>query len=315
MEPIWNGNEQREEKKMHLKPVHGIALFLVVMLCFYTIIAWAQWTFGMYGLALTEIFLLVLSVGSAKLLKAPLREIFPVRKPEWKKLLAVLAGWVSAYAAVIPLTMTAAYFFPSQIFGVSDSLSSFMGSVPLLVSVLISSVMPGICEEALHRGFLLKCFQSKIHSTAGLVLLMGVLFGAFHGSVWRFLPTAFLGGVLTWLMVRTENLVYPALFHFINNFLPSVFAGFSSGQETEAASQMLMQQGLPLSFLGIYFAMACIAPFGIYTASYLLRKGEPGQEQRYLKSNKVLAVLVVLTVLPVILGMLLFVLGIVKDFL
>lgn len=116
MEPIWNGNEQREEKKTHLKPIHGIALFLVVMLCFYTIIAWAQWTFGMYGLALTEIFLLVLSLGSAKLLKAPVREIFPVRKPEWKKLLAVLAGWVSAYAAVIPLTMTAAYFFPSQIF-------------------------------------------------------------------------------------------------------------------------------------------------------------------------------------------------------
>ena len=64
MEPIWNGNEQREEKKKHLKPVHGIAFFLVVMLCFYTIIAWAQWTFGMSGLALTEIFLLVLRGGS-----------------------------------------------------------------------------------------------------------------------------------------------------------------------------------------------------------------------------------------------------------
>ena len=116
-------------------------------------------------------------------------------------------------------------------------------------------------------------------------------------------------------MVRTENLVYPALFHFINNFLPSFLAGFSSDQSSEAAAQMLMQQGLPIAFLGIYFASACIAPFGFYTAAFLLRKGEEGKEQRYLKSNGILAVLVILTVLPIVLGMALFAWGIIRDFL
>ena len=37
-----------------------------------------------------------------------------------------------------------------------------------------------------------------------------------------FLPTALLGGVLTYLMVKTENMIYPALFHFINNFMPGL---------------------------------------------------------------------------------------------
>lgn len=312
MEPIWNGNKENRET---LKPVHGILMFLLVMVCFYTVIAWVQRKFGMYGLALTELLLLLLSTGGAKILKVPFQEIFPVKKPEWRKISAVFLCWISAYTVEIPLTMTAAYFFPQQIFGVSDYLNSFMGSVPVLISVLISSVMPAVCEEALHRGFILKSFQSRIHSTFWLVLLMGGLFGIFHGNIWRFLPTALLGGVLTWLMVRTENLVYPALFHFINNFLPSFLAGFSSDQSSEAAAQMLMQQGLPIAFLGIYFASACIAPFGFYTAAFLLRKGEEGKEQRYLKSNGILAVLVILTVLPIVLGMALFAWGIIRDFL
>ena len=49
-------------EKRRLKPFHGILLFLAVMVSFYTIIAWAQMKWGMYGLALTELYLLALSV-------------------------------------------------------------------------------------------------------------------------------------------------------------------------------------------------------------------------------------------------------------
>ena len=56
-----------------LKPWHGMAMFLVVMASFYTIIAWMQGKWGMYGLALTELYLLVLSIAGAKLLKQPLK--------------------------------------------------------------------------------------------------------------------------------------------------------------------------------------------------------------------------------------------------
>lgn len=264
----------------------------------------------MLGLALTELYLLALSVLAAKLCKAPIKEVFPVKKPQWKSVFAVLLTWAASYGLTIPLTMTVTYFFPRQMFAVSGSLNEFIASVPFLLSVFISCVMPAVCEEALHRGFILKSFQSKIHSKWALVLIMGVIFGLFHGSVWRFLPTALLGGVLTYLMVETENMLYPALVHFVNNFMPSLLSGFSQGtQETTAALEILMENGIPLSFLGIYWAMACIAPFGFYTASYLLRKGKPDCDQRYFTSNKVLVLLVVLTVLPVIMGMFLFIYG------
>lgn len=38
-------------QKKKLKPVHGILLFVLVMASYYTIIAWMQMKFGMYGLA------------------------------------------------------------------------------------------------------------------------------------------------------------------------------------------------------------------------------------------------------------------------
>ena len=226
MEEQWNYEDRKEEGKTNrLKPIHGILLFIAVMVSFYTIIAWAQMQWGMYGLALTELYLLALALGSAKLLKVPFKEVFPVQKPQWQKVFAVLLCWIASYSAVIPLTMIVAYFFPKEMFSVSGSLNDFMASVPLAVSVLISCVMPAVCEEAVHRGFILKSFQSRIKGKWILVALMGMLFGLFHGSLWRFLPTALLGAALTYLMVETENMIYPALFHFINNFFPTLLSG------------------------------------------------------------------------------------------
>ena len=56
--------------------------------------------------------------------------------------------------------------------------------------------------------------------------------------------------------------------------------------------------------------MACVVPFGFYTGAYLLRKGEEGKIQKYLTSDKALVFLVVLTVLPILLGMFVFFYGI-----
>lgn len=315
MEKQLNCQDKEENPKENkLKPVHGILLFVVVMISFFTIIAWAQRKWGMYGLALTELYLLALSLGGAKLLKVPVKEVFPVKRPEWQKIFAVLFCWIASYSGVIPLSMIVAYFFPNEIFSVSSSLNNFMATVPLAVSVFISCVMPAVCEEALHRGFILKSFQSRISRKWVLVGLMGLLFGLFHGNLWRFLPTALLGAVLTYLMVETENMIYPALFHFVNNFFPTLLSGLTGlaegSAETQAVTQSLMENGLPLYFLGIYIAMGCVAPFCFYTASYLLRRGVPGKEQRYFTSNKILVLLVVLTVIPILIGSALFFWGI-----
>ena len=78
---------------------------------------------------------------------------------------------------------------------------------------------------------------------------MGIIFGLFHGSVWRFLPTAILGGVLTYIMLETENMFYPALFHFTNNFLPLF---------SQAFREMLHRQRQPQNY---WFSREFLLPF------------------------------------------------------
>jgi sodium transport system permease protein len=53
-----------------------------------------------------------------------------------------------------------------------------------------------------------------------VVVLNGVVFGAFHLSfetVIRFLPTAWLGIVIAWAVLRTRSIWTGALMHLLNN--------------------------------------------------------------------------------------------------
>jgi sodium transport system permease protein len=75
-----------------------------------------------------------------------------------------------------------------------------------------------VCEEMVFRGVLLGGTRSL--ATWRILLLNGVVFGAFHLSidtVVRFLPTAWLGIVITWAVLRTGSIWVGVLMHFLNN--------------------------------------------------------------------------------------------------
>lgn len=301
-------------QKKKLKPVHGILLFVLVMASYYTIIAWMQMKFGMYGLAMTELYLLLLSVGITVLCGADLAEVFPVRKPAGSKVFGTLLLWAGVYALVLPATMVIAWLFPRQMFGTGSALNDMIASVPLLLSVFITAVMPAVCEEAMHRGVILHSLKSLKREWL-IVLVMGILFGLFHGSVWRFVPTALLGGALSWLILKTENMVYPALFHFANNFLPTLLTFGQTENDAAAGAEYLMEAGIPMAALGIYVAIGCVAPFAIYTAGYLIRR-EKGRKVPYFPKEHQTFWIVFLTicsVIPAMIGGVLFLYGIFFD--
>ena len=70
-----------EFRRRKLKPWHGIIFFLLIMLAFFTVCAYLQIRFGMYGLAATELIIFAMAVGFVLLMRVPLREVFPIRRP------------------------------------------------------------------------------------------------------------------------------------------------------------------------------------------------------------------------------------------
>jgi sodium transport system permease protein len=123
--------------------------------------------------------------------------------------LAWLIAWLQTFVFEIPWE----YLEGMSDFLISDSLSR------VLWLLLILAVTPALCEEFLFRGVLLAGTRRRFPFPR-VVLLNGVVFGAFHlfsGGIFRFLPTAWLGVLLAWVVYRTGSIWMGSLMHFINN--------------------------------------------------------------------------------------------------
>ena len=75
------------------------------------------------------------------------------------------------------------------------------GERGILLTLFLMAVTPAVCEEMLFRGPILRGFATRF-SPAGAAILTGLLFGLYHGDVWRFLPTAVLGVMLSAIALR-----------------------------------------------------------------------------------------------------------------
>jgi sodium transport system permease protein len=84
--------------------------------------------------------------------------------------------------------------------------------------LLAVALTPALCEEAVFRGVLLSSTRQLPPWRA--VLLNGVVFGAFHlsfESPVRFLPTAWVGIVIAWGVLRSGSIWTGVLMHLLNN--------------------------------------------------------------------------------------------------
>jgi membrane protease YdiL (CAAX protease family) len=78
---------------------------------------------------------------------------------------------------------------------------------------------PAISEEVLFRGVFLAGTRKSL-GTGATIVLNGIVFGLFHvpaATVFRFLPTAILGMLLTWVVLRTRSIWTGMLMHLLNN--------------------------------------------------------------------------------------------------
>lgn len=214
--------QYKEEYKMEqksLKPWHGIAVFAVVVAVLYFVCFPIQYKLGLIGVGITELILLGLGVGAALVFKQDLKEVFPIKKPKLRELLGVLVFWLGGFSLVVSVSGATSVLFPQEMQEVTQGMNSIMTDGSVWLSLLIVSVMPAICEEAVHRGFILHTFKN-VKKEWVVVVSMAVIFGIFHLTPIRFGITAVLGGCITWVMLKTKNMVYPFLYHAFNNLFP-----------------------------------------------------------------------------------------------
>ena len=85
----------------------------------------------------------------------------------------------------------------------------------LLICYVSLAILPAVCEELLFRGVIINCLKHKGKVFA--VVLSSIMFAVFHFSPVQLIYPICWGLILGIVYLRTQNILFPILMHFINN--------------------------------------------------------------------------------------------------
>ena len=89
------------------------------------------------------------------------------------------------------------------------------GSYGLLISILAIGAAPGICEEIMFRGVILRGFER--YGIYKGILITAFLFGLMHLDFQKLLGTFLLGALIGFVVYRTNSIFAGMIAHFTNN--------------------------------------------------------------------------------------------------
>jgi len=207
------------------RPTPGISFFafsLVLVLSFYGSISLVK-----YGiitmLAVTQYGFFLLPVLAFIYFKGyNWRDVLSLRPLPFKGVVGAvligLSGWTIGGGLLVRLLP------PPESLTKSLSKILLLDDKPVLAWELwlIIAITPALCEETVFRGLILSGFRRLGKWQA--ILLTGFLFGLAHSSIYRLLPTFFLGVVFAYAVWKTGSIYAGMIAHALNNGLMAMMA-------------------------------------------------------------------------------------------
>ena len=91
----------------------------------------------------------------------------------------------------------------------------------LILNLFLIALLPAICEELIFRGVVFNGLRDKGNIFA--VFASAALFMLVHGSVEQTVYPFIVGCVLGFVMLKTNNIIYPMIIHFCNNAIVLIY--------------------------------------------------------------------------------------------
>ncbi len=138
----------------------------------------------------------------------------------------------------LPATFAAGMFNTIMVY-----LLQFIGDIPsagipvpqnlpeLLTGILIIGVMPGVCEEMLHRGLLLRSYERRGSYKA--LIIVAIFFGLFHFDITNLLGPILLGLIIGYYVIRTNSIWAGIYAHFLNNTIATIIQFIAKESQPE----------------------------------------------------------------------------------
>ena len=227
------GNIQIFQKRSNMKkggvPTAGDTWFIIclVLILYIYIGSLIQADYGIWGIFGSQILIVSVPLLYAIYTKKSLKKTFHLKlcKP-----IAYVAGFI-LFLGVFLLENTFStilyQLFPEEFSSTNSGLTDVLMGQGKLVTYMIVAFAPAICEEMLFRGFVFSGFKNSYKKWTAIII-SAIIFGVFHTSLIRLIPTAILGGVFAYLVYSTGSLFSSMICHCFNNGI-YVFEMFHPG--------------------------------------------------------------------------------------
>lgn len=256
------------EKRSNLKkggvPTVSDVWFLVAVTILLVIYAGSmlQIRYGLAGLFGTQLILLAVPLFLVVYTKRDVKKTYGFARTRAVNYLGSAVLIAGAVLINLVIAIGLAFLFPESAGNVETVFSDIMsGNVPAVL--LVIAVAPAVCEEMLFRGVILHSLQAR-YRVPSAIAVTAILFGLYHMSVIKFIPTGLLGLLLCIVVWKTGS-IYPAmLMHFINNAFSVIISCYPEQIEkvlpvlyknTISVPEALCMCGAGLVLMGIGWAI------------------------------------------------------------
>ena len=202
-----------------------------------------QLKFGLGGVFGTQLIILLVPLAVVLYTKKDIRQTYGFHRTG-------ASGFIGAFFVILgmyPLNIVLSYIlislFPQSADNIVTAFSTVMDGN--IVSVLLTiALAPAVCEEMLFRGLIYNSMKTRYRVPVAITIV-AVLFGIYHMSLVKFIPTGFLGLVLCYVAYKTGSIFPSMMMHFINNAFSVAASCYP--ETVEKIFPILYKESMPLS--------------------------------------------------------------------
>lgn len=226
-------------------------------------------TFLIQGIVMLAMPLILYSVFISKNWKQTLND-FGFKKISLKIIIiSIFLGFilflVNGYVADI-------FYAILSIFGYDNSINISLSVNNIGLEFVLTALVPGFCEEVLHRGMYMRGIQKQGYTRYGL-LFSSILFGLMHLNIQQFFYATILGSLMGIVVIVADS-IYPAMIiHFMNNALSTYFVyGYYRNWPLARFKYYLENLIFSTNFVMCILILSSVIFLLLWTYKYLLKQ-------------------------------------------
>lgn len=195
----------------------------VLFLLFIYVGSVASVRLGFAGTAVSQLLILAVPLTVVWYMKSDAKALFSLQRPAKGTLIGSILLYAGTYCIMMGISTILVALLPESTQNLEEAFNPIVEqSLPAIL--LVTAVMPAIGEEILFRGFLFGSLRehfvkrfSVSKSAVWAIIVSAAIFGAFHMSLVKLLPTALLGAAFAYIVWKSGSIYVTMCLHFVNN--------------------------------------------------------------------------------------------------